>query len=195
MVAREYNPSLDEMQALAIDHISRSVRNKRKAMHAPALSIQGESVAPRTVILRAFDEVDRQCVFHTDFRSQKIASLQQSKIAFLHAYDRRSQLQLRMMGEISLEYDNSLTRSWWQRLSPYGRNIYCTSLKPGSMMDEPVSSQTDNQKSDDDLGYQHFSVLRFTIIQLECLLLGRGRQYRSLHEWTDNELLQHWLVP
>ena len=195
MMARELNVTLDEMHALAFDHMSRSVRNKRKAMHAPALSIQGESVAPRTVILRAFDPELRQCLFHTDSRSKKIVSLQQTQIGFLHAYDRRSQLQLRITGEIEWAHQTSLTRSWWQRLSQFAKQVYCIQETPGSVIAQPIESASDVQQANAEQGYQYFSVLTFSIQQIECLLLGRGQQRRSMHQWRGGHLKQYWLVP
>ena len=195
MVARELNLTLDEMHALVFDHIARSVRNKRKAMHAPALSIQGESVAPRTVILRDFDPDLRQCIFHTDSRSQKIVSLQQTKVAFLHAYDRRSQLQLRITGEAICSQQDTLTRSWWQRLSRFGKQVYLTQDTPGTAIAQPTLQLYSEQQADYEEGYRHFAVLTFSIQQIECLLLGRGQQRRSLHQWRGDQLSQHWLVP
>ncbi len=195
MVARELNLTLDEMHALVFDHIARSVRNKRKAMHAPTLSIQGEPVAPRTVILRDFDPNLRQCIFHTDSRSQKIVSLQQTKVAFLHAYDRRSQLQLRITGEAICSQQDTLTRSWWQRLSSFGKQVYLTHDTPGTVLAQPASQLSSEHQVDDEEGYRHFSVLSFSIEKIECLLLGRGQQRRSLHQWRGDQFSQHWLAP
>ena len=195
MVASHLDLTLDEMHVLVFDYIRRSVRNKRKAMHAPALSIQGELVAPRTVILRAFDPELRECIFHTDSRSQKIMALQHTQVGFLHAYDRRSQLQLRVTGKIVSAQQTSLTCTWWQRLSQFGRQVYRTQAAPGSVLAQPSVQSSHGQLAKNDQGYQYFSVLTFSIHQVECLLLGRGQQRRSIHQWRDDQLTQNWLVP
>ena len=187
--------SLEQQLSSIWGRLNTSVKNKKNAMHSPVLSIQGESVPPRTVILRGVDKDLRQCFFHTDIRSQKIMSLKQSSVGFLHAYDYQDQLQLRITGKISLSHDDSLTRFWWGKLSDYSKKVYCTEINPGQVISQPQSLDCTNDKDKDDRGYINFSVLTFVINEIDCLVLGRSVQLRSLHQWSDQKLMQYWIAP
>ena len=187
--------SLEQQLSSIWGCLNTSVKNKKNAMHSPVLSIQGESVPPRTVILRGVDKDLRQCFFHTDIRSQKIMSLKQSRVGFLHAYDYQDQLQLRITGKISLSHDNSLTRFWWDKLSDYSKKVYCTEINPGQVINQPQNLVSTYDKENIDSGYKNFSVLTLIINEIDCLVLGRGIQIRSLHQWIDHKLTQCWLAP
>ena len=187
--------TLDQQLSFVWGKINASVRNKKNAMHSPVLSMQGESVSPRTLILRGVNQDLRQCFFFSDIRSQKIKSIKQSKNGFLHAYDYQDQLQLRVKGEISFSYDNTLTRFWWDKLSDYSKKVYCTNMNPGQALSQPQYLVSTYDKDKIDNGYKNFSVLTFIINEIDCLVLGRGIPIRSLHQWSDQKLTQCWLAP
>lgn len=187
--------TLDELLSLTWENIFDSVSNKKKAMHSPTLSIQGELVPPRTVILRDFDPDLRQCIFHTDIRSEKIMSMKQSSVAFIHAYDHHDQWQLRMTGEISLSHNDNLTRYWWNKLNNFNKKVYYIENDPGQAINNYQDVHYIYNKEKKDNGYMNFSVLTFIIKKVECLILGHGAQRRSLHQWSDKKLVQHWIAP
>lgn len=195
MVRQKKELALDELLGSLWSDINASVYDKKKLMHAPTLSIQGESLSPRTVILRGFNEKLRQCFFHTDIRSEKIISIKRSQGAFLHAYDYHERLQLRITGSISLSYNNDITRFWWDNLSDFSKKIYCIEMNPGYTINHPRDITYTHDEAGSEQGYTNFSVLTFVIDKIECLILEPGVQLRSIHHWINGELTQHWLVP
>jgi len=146
----------------------------------------------RTLVLRAFDPHGLTLDLHTDRRSAKFAELQASPLAGLHAWNASSSEQLRLEGSIAMHAGDSVARAAWSALRPASRSTYRAMPGPGCVIGDPDEA---GQTLDDTAAFAEFVVLRFSIKQLEYLLIRQSVHRRALFTWEAGGCTPIWLAP
>jgi len=146
----------------------------------------------RTLVLRAFDADARTLDLHTDRRSAKVAELQAVPRASVHAWNAATGEQLRLEGSIAMHTGDVEAQSAWAALRPASQNTYRAIPGPGCVIDDPAEA---SQTLDDADAFAGFVVLRFSIKQLEYLLIRESVHLRARFTWESDALTPIWLAP
>jgi pyridoxamine 5'-phosphate oxidase len=148
----------------------------------------------RTVVLRGFDEANREVRFHTDLRSGKAAAIRRDARVGLHWYDPETKLQVRIPATASLHHADDVARRGWEHSQPMSRACYTTSHAPG----ETVSSFPPAPAAPavgDDSGLANFCVVRCRFDSVELLALHATGHERVRIDVASNPVTWKILAP
>jgi len=167
------------------------------------ISVDADGLAQgRTVVLRDFNRQQRQLKVYTDVRSAKVAQLRAQPNCTLVGYQPDPMIQLRLNTRAVIHHDNELTRDAWIVMPGPNRCNYLTDPDPGSLSVEPtdgrpvITAESVPAQKENEIAYSHFSVIVFTVNELEWLYLPRRGHRRAQFIWDDADSLQsHWLIP
>ena len=167
------------------------------------ISVDADGLAQgRTVVLRDFNRQQRQLKVYTDVRSAKVAQLRAQPNCTLVGYQPDPMIQLRLNMRAVIHHDNELTRDAWTVMPGPNRCNYLTDPDPGSLSVEPtdgrpvITAESVPTQKENEIAYSHFSVIVFTVNELEWLNLPRRGHRRAQFIWDDADSLQsHWLIP
>ena len=167
------------------------------------ISVDADGLAQgRTVVLRDFNRQQRQLKVYTDVRSAKVAQLRAQPNCTLVGYQPDPMIQLRLNTRAVIHHDNELTRDAWIVMPGPNRCNYLTDPDPGSLSVEPtdgrpvITAESVPTQKENEIAYRHFSVIVFTVNELEWLYLPRRGHRRAQFIWDDADSLQsHWLIP
>ena len=167
------------------------------------ISVDADGLAQgRTVVLRDFNRQQRQLKVYTDVRSAKVAQLRAQPGCTLVGYQPDPMIQLRLNMRAVIHHDNELTRDAWTLMPGPNRCNYLTDPDPGSLSVEPtdgrpvITAESVPTQKENEIAYSHFSVIVFTVNELEWLYLPRRGHRRAQFIWDDADSLQsHWLIP
>ena len=169
-----------------------TVTNSKSIFHSPTLCI---SDSPRTVVLREFNKEKRFLRFHTDLRSNKISSVNNNVVAYVHAYDPEIKVQLRIKGKVNLHKKDERTLKAWESSRDMSKLCYSVKGAPGEIITHPEKYDLDKEKINIEDGNQNFGVLIFKYYELEFLYLKNIGHRRSKFTWKDNKAQLNWLIP
>ena len=167
------------------------------------ISVDADGLAQgRTVVLRDFNRQQRQLKVYTDVRSAKVAQLRAQPNCTLVGYQPDPMIQLRLNTRAVIHHDNELTRDAWIVMPGPNRCNYLTDPDPGSLSVEPtdgrpvITAESVPTQKENEIAYSHFSVIVFTVNELEWLYLPRRGHRRAQFIWDEADSLQsHWLIP
>ena len=167
------------------------------------ISVSTDGLAQgRTVVLRGFNRQQRQLKVFTDVRSAKVAQLRAQPNCTLVGYQPDPMIQLRLNTRAVIHHDNELTRDAWTVMPGPNRCNYLTDPDPGSLSIEPtdgrpvITAESVPTQKENEIAYSHFSVIVFTVNELEWLYLPRRGHRRAQFIWDEADSLQsHWLIP
>lgn len=167
------------------------------------ISVDADGLAQgRTVVLRDFNRQQRQLKVYTDVRSAKVAQLRAQPNCTLVGYQPDPMIQLRLNTRAVIHHDNELTRDAWTVMPGPNRCNYLTDPDPGSLSIEPtdgrpvITAESVPTQKENEIAYSHFSVIVFTVNELEWLYLPRRGHRRAQFIWDEADSLQsHWLIP
>ncbi|VTS07087.1 pyridoxamine 5'-phosphate oxidase family protein [Tuwongella immobilis] len=191
-----HNPT--EAYAALSTVMARGVASAKHGFHLMtvcSLTLDGAPDA-RTVVLRRFDSVNREFVFHTDWRSPKVAQLQRDARVLLSLYDPRHRWQLRVPAVATLHHEDAVSLAAWKRSQPYSRSCYAIPHPPGepTPLDElwqpPLTIEEDNAAV-----YANFAVVVCQFQQLEVLELRASGHRRARFDWSADGLAITRLSP
>ncbi len=186
--------TLDEAQVDAFRRLSRGVADRRSPCRNPALATRGADGHPsvRTVVLRGFDPAGRLLLLHSDVRTAKIAEIRDEPRVMVHAWDARSQVQLRIGGRAWLRLGDA-ARSDWDRLHPRSRATYAAALTPGTPLVDPA--EADQARLNPSEALLNFAVIDVVIDSLDWLRLARTGHRRARFTWAGSTETACWAVP
>ena len=152
----------------------------------------------RTLILRRQNLKEGRLVFHTDQRSKKFADLKKNSNACLLGYNHSKKYQVRFRGQVSLHFQDAISKVDWNHLSSSSQKSYLTRNKPGEAIISPSSefedSLSESEKSG--LGFQRFVVCDFKVLQIEWLYLNPEGHRRALYTFDEESNWSgQWLQP
>ena len=171
----------------------RAVDDAKSLFHTPVVSsIKNNQITSRVMVLREFDLKDRKMRFHTDFRASKINHYEEDSSATVIGYDPDIKIQIKLQGNMSIHYDDEITKGAWDNSTP--RSKKCYSVKGGSTKEISNPEDYDIKDFEVEEGYKNFAVLVFHFNSLEFLYLKSSGHRRAIHNWND-EYDSNWLVP
>ena len=167
------------------------------------ISISTDGLAQgRTVVLRGFNRQQRQLTIYTDARSAKVAQLRAQPACTLVAYQPNPMMQLRLSTKAIVNHNNEITHDAWAVMPGPNRCNYLTDPDPGSISGQPtdgrpvINAESVPTNNENKIAYSHFSVIVFTINELEWLYLPRRGHRRAQFIWDEaNSLQSDWLIP
>ena len=184
--------------------LEQSIEDPTSPVRTPVLiSVSADGLAQgRTVVLRAFNRQQRQLKIYTDVRSEKVAQLRTQPVCTLVAYQPNPMIQLRLKTNAVVNHNNEITRESWAVMPGPNRCNYLTDPDPGSISGQPtdgrpvINAESVPTNNENKIAYSHFSVIVFTINELEWLYLPRRGHRRAQFIWDrTNSLQSNWLIP
>ena len=167
------------------------------------ISVSTDGLAQgRTVVLRGFNRQRRQLTIYTDARSAKVAQLRAQPTCTLVAYQPNPMMQLRLSTNAIVNHNNEITHEAWAVMPGPNRCNYLTDPDPGSISVQAtdgrpvINAESVPTNHENEIAYSHFSVIVFTIKELEWLYLPRRGHRRAQFTWDEaNSLQSDWLIP
>ena len=167
------------------------------------ISISTDGLAQgRTVVLRGFNRQQRQLTIYTDARSAKVTQLRAQSACTLVTYQPNPMMQLRLSTNAIVNHNNEITHEAWAVMPGPNRCNYLTDPDPGSISGQPtdgrpvINAESVPTNNENKIAYSHFSVIVFTINELEWLYLPRRGHRRAQFIWDEaNSLQSDWLIP
>lgn len=185
----------------AVEMLTDAAANTIAPMRTPCLvtNTQNGDASGRIIILRKFNPTEREIIFYTDLRSEKMAGLKHHPHVALIFYDASQQIQLRLSGQIEINNNNDVSKAEWNVVPELSRRNYLSVLSPGTeytshegglSQKNSLSPLNEEQNS---RAYENFSVIRFWIESLDWLFLSHEGNRRAKASWSDPS--QPFLTP
>ena len=191
--------------------LERSLRLLEEAIDDPTSPVRtpvlisistGGLAQGRTVVLRSFNRQQRQLKIYTDVRSAKVAQLRAQPACTLVAYQPNPMMQLRLSTNAMVNHNNECTHEAWAVMPGPNRCNYLTDPDPGLISVQAtdgrpvINAESVPTNNENEIAYSHFSVIVFTINELEWLYLPRRGHRRAQFIWDEtNSLQSDWLIP
>jgi pyridoxamine 5'-phosphate oxidase len=150
----------------------------------------------RTVILRGVNESEKWISFHSDFRSNKIAQLQQNNTVSALLYHHTKRMQLRLQCKASLHCNDDIADNSWGKARLQSKLSYSNALAPGTIIEQPILTdvnRTDVLQSEIDALQKNFVVVRLKIIQMDIVFLHHAGNKRMFINYETKQ--KSWLQP
>lgn len=178
------------------DHIWQKLRDTtagdRSEMKIATLAtVAADYPQQRSVVLRDVDPQQRQLIFFTDGRSEKITELGTNPKVGLHFWDKELDLQLRMNGSMRALQNGPLAEKYFKEVPQERYAEYGTRDSPGSHLKNPEEEYVVSEK----MAERHFTVLQFSCLRLEALQLNGDHHYRIEFLYTEGDFSAQWLMP
>ncbi len=198
----EYYNDLDKIYVKIWNLLNFGLQNRDVPFHIP-IFICGEknNSNGRIVVLRGIDKDKKKIWFHSDIRSKKIEILKSNPSATLLFYDKGEKIQLRVSGDVKINYQNNTSKKSWAKTSHMSRQCYLGDKAPGSDASIPtsgLSKDVDNlkyTKEQSEIGYKNFCVIETYIKSIEWLYLAAKGHRRAYFSLNNNILEKKWLIP
>ena len=198
----DYYNDLDKIYLKIWELLKIGLQNRDLPFHIPIFICGNkEKFDGRIVVLRGVDEKEKKIWFHSDIRSNKIKILKSSPDATFLFYDKSEKIQLRISGNIKINYQNHISRKSWGKTAHMSRQCYLGNKAPGSDTSLPTSGLTvdvDNlkfTKEESEKGYKNFCVVETFIESIEWLYLAAKGHRRAYFSHKNNSLEKKWLIP
>tara|TARA_B110000003_G_scaffold253979_1_gene269639 strand:+ start:198 stop:812 length:615 start_codon:yes stop_codon:yes gene_type:complete len=198
----DYYDNLDKIYKKIWDLLSNGLADRNSTFHIPVFTSGHENkFDSRVVVLRGIDEEKMKIWFHSDIRSKKIKDLKLNPTSSFLFYDKIEKIQLRVIGEVRVNYQNKITEKSWKKTAHMSRQCYLGDKAPGSNSSIPTSGLTkeiDNLKyaiEDSEIGYKNFCVVETFITSIEWLYLAAKGHRRALFAFKENSIEKKWLIP
>ena len=184
--------------------LEQAIDDPTSPVRTPVLiSVSGDFLAQgRTVVLRTFNRQQRQLQIYTDVRSAKVSQLRTQPVCTLVAYQPNPMIQLRLKTRAVVNHNNEITRKAWAVMPGPNRCNYLTDPDPGSISKTAtdgrpiINADSVPTNDENEIAYSHFSVIVFTINELEWLYLPRRGHRRAQFIWDRADSLEsNWLIP
>ena len=198
----DYYDNLDKTYLKAWNLLKIGLKNRDLSFHIPVFTCgDNKNSDSRIVVLRGVDENEKKIWFHTDIRSNKIKILKSNPKATFLFYDKIEKIQLRISGNIKVNYQNDIARKSWEKTVHMSRQCYLGNKAPGSDASLPTSGLTTNidnlkyTKEESEFGYQNFCVIETLIKSIEWLYLAAKGHRRAFFSLKNNSLEKKSLIP
>jgi hypothetical protein len=182
--------------------ISDGTANSNKSFHTPVIgTVTNDSASIRTVVLRKFDLEKLLLIFHTDIRSNKIQELiDNSNLTWLF-YDPTERVQVRILSSAVILTDGDLFEAQWNSTQLMSRRCYTITEKPGTITASPSSGIPNKfverliTESESELGKGNFAVVASRIKSINWLFLKSSGNISAEFNFTENGIIQNWIIP
>ena len=198
----EYYNNIDKIYSKIWELLKSGLENRNLPFHIPVFICGNKkNFDGRIVVLRGVDRIKKKIWFHSDIRSNKVKILKSNPLGNLLFYDKSEKIQLRISGNIKINYKNSITKKSWSKTAHMSRQCYLGDISPGSVAQNPTSGLSENIDNlnytieESEIGYKNFCVIEIFIDSIEWLYLA-AKGHRRAHFTLKNDLVQKkWLIP
>ena len=177
--------NLKEIFKREIEFLVDGISNSLNPYHFFSLStLNDQKVTSRTIVLRNIDEDPLAIYFNADYRSPKVKQLLSNKQCFVLFYDNKRKIQIRIECKAIVNYNNTISKRIWNKTPLQSRKCYMGEYSPSQKLQEwhpniPLKYlKKDPEKSDSELGYNNFTVIKLIINQLDILELHHDGHIR-----------------
>ena len=198
----DYYNNLDKIYSKIWEILHSGLKNKEAPFHLPVfISGNKEKFDGRIVVLRGLNEKEKKIWFHSDIRSNKVSILKSNPEGVFLFYDKSEKIQLRISGNIKVNYKNDTTQKSWEKTIHMSRQCYLGDKAPGTDSSKPTSGLTeeiDNFKytiNESEVGYKNFCVIETYIKSIEWLYLAAKGHRRAFFTFTNDLIKKKWLIP
>ena len=198
----DYYNDLNKVYLKIWDLLKTGLLNRDLPFHIPVFICSYKNKSDgRIVVLRGIDEKEKKIWFHSDIRSNKIKILKSNPEATLLFYDKNEKIQLRISGNVKINYENQVTKRSWEKTAHLSRQCYLGDKAPGANSSIPTSGLTievDNlkyTKEESEVGYKNFCVVELYIKSIEWLYLAAKGHRRAYFNIANDTLEKKWLIP
>ena len=198
----DYYNDLDKVYFKIWELLKIGLQNRDLPFHIPVFICGEKNYSDgRIVVLRGVDENDKKIWFHSDIRSNKIKILKSNPKAVLLFYDKDEKIQLRISGNVKINYQNHITKQSWEKTAHMSRQCYLGDNAPGlnaSIPTSGLSADVNNlkyTKEESEIGYKNFCVIETYIKSIEWLYLAAKGHRRAFFSLENNSLEKKWLIP
>ena len=198
----DYYNNLDKVYSKIWNLLNEGLKNRNAPFHIPVFICGNKNKFDgRIVVLRGIDEKQKKIWFHSDIRSNKIKILKSNSEAVLLFYDKSEKIQLRINGDVKINYQNEITKKSWKKTTLMSRQCYLGENSPGSPSLEATSGLTENVDNlkysleESEIGYKNFCVVESFIKSIEWLYLAAKGHRRACFYLNNNSLEKKWLIP
>ena len=198
----DYYNDLDKVYLKIWEFLKIGLENRDLPFHIPVFICGDKNKSDgRIVVLRGVDKRENKIWFHSDIRSNKIKILKLNPEATLLFYDKNEKIQLRIFGDVKINYQNHIAKKSWEKTAHMSRQCYLGDKSPGSSVLIPSSGLTadiDNlkyTKEESEIGYKNFCVIETFIKSIEWLYLAAKGHRRAFFSLKNNSLEKKWLIP
>jgi len=201
-IRSDYYNNLDKTYLKIWNLLENGLANRDDSFHIPVL-ICGENkdFDGRIVVLRGIDKKNKVLWFHSDIRSNKIKILKNNPKTNFLFYNKKEKIQLRVSGEVKINYKNNITENSWKKTMHMSRQCYLGEKSPGSITLIPTSGLTDDIDNsnysieESEIGYNNFCVVETYIKTVEWLYLA-SKGHRRAYFFLKGDLVEKkWLIP
>jgi len=198
----DYYNDLDKVYLKIWDLLKIGLKDRDLPFHIPVFICGHKSKSDgRIVVLRGVDKNEKKIWFHSDIRSNKIKTLKLNPKGIFLFYDKSQKIQLRISGDIKINYQNNVTKKSWEKTAHMSRQCYLGNKAPGFYALEPTSGLSTNvdnlkyTKEESEIGYKNFCVVETFIKSIEWLYLAAKGHRRAYFNLKNNSLEKKWLIP
>ncbi len=198
----DYYNDLDKVYSKIWELLTLGLQNRDLPFHIPVfISSDKNKSDGRIVVLRGIDEKEKKIWFHSDIRSNKIKILKANPEASLLFYDKSEKIQLRISGNIKINYQNNISKKSWEKTAHMSRQCYLGDKPPGSdtlVATSGLTTEIDNikyTKEESEIGYKNFCVVETFIKSIEWLYLAAKGHRRAYFNLNKKQLEKKWLIP
>ena len=192
--------TLDDVRRDVAERLERAVKDRRSAMHIPA--VVTSDVDARTMVLREFNADDWSLRFHTDIRAPKVSVVEaDSRMAVLF-YDKAEKVQIRVRGTGHVLREGSVVEQAWEESDNYARRWYLGE-GPGAVSQTSTSGLPAEFEGVEPTDAQlfparpNFAVLRVDLHELDWFYLAHTGHVRArfVRECEDEQWQGSWVAP
>ena len=195
--------TLSEIESNCWQMLLKGVEDRNNLMHQAVVSnVQGSTSIMRTVILRRVDSQTKKLYFHTDYRSLKVASIQDTGILSWLFYDQTQRTQIRLSGSTIVHHKDEYCRTHWDKTPHHSRRSYMFHTAPST----PLTSEDYGMSNklitfnytleESETGFNHFAVVETSVDWLEWYFTHHTGNKRAEFNFQNAQLTKaSWLMP
>lgn len=184
------------------DKLREGVTDRRSTFRTPTLvTMSGDGVTARTVVLRGADEATSVMTCHTDARSSKVAEIRACSRVLWHVYEPGEKMQVRIRALAEVITSGPEHERLWGHTQLMARRCYMIDPGPGVAVETESTGlpqylvERTPTEVESAAGRDNFAVIKTTIDEIEWLYLRalghrRLRFRREGTRWTSS-----WLIP
>ena len=198
----DYYNDLDKVYLKIWELLKVGLENRDLPFHIPVFICGDKNKFDgRIVVLRGVEEKEKKIWFHSDIRSNKIKILKSNPESTFLFYDKNEKIQLRIYGNVKINFQNDVTKKSWNKTAHMSRQCYLGDKAPGTDVSIPTSGLTEDidnlkySKEESEIGYKNFCVVETFIKSIEWLYLAAKGHRRAYFSFKNNSLEKKWLIP
>jgi len=195
--------TLSEIESNCWQMLLKGVNDRNNLMHQAVVSnVQGNTSIMRTVILRRVDSQTKKLYFHTDFRSLKVAAIQNTGILSWLFYDQTQRTQIRLSGSTIVHHKDEYCRTHWDKTPHHSRRSYMFQTAPSTPLTSEDYGMSDKlitfnyTLEESEIGFNHFAVVETSVDWLEWYFTHHTGNKRAEFNFQNAQLTKaNWLMP